>query len=494
MSTFLQFNCLIHDKIAKKAIDNYIGILQEAFEQYQNLWENYLKLQEKYEQCNVRSSFRMMVDEPCTKTEDDLTPQRQLNNSSIAQEESVSLLELDTLNIASVNFKSNIGPDSLAHLKESPCKDTDDKSPSKSPVFSGKRQRIGGISVKKFAQLPTADLSICKNLAADMKTHSNSEKIPLECNQKLELSTSHHVETTFLSDGRRLKQSRLVFQPIKCTKKMTSLSVPKPASVVSKVEQESLEDISVAKASVTTESNVANTNETFEDVIEISPTQKNITFNKTTHRLRLKRKTLARQTKDPQNKYKCYEPVSNLPEITIDTVDFALCPSPKHVSIEVEDDKPLVENMTNTVINTPRNKVNVNSFSPVKMCSNAPIKKEDQLTVNIVQNSAEKKNNFTYEDDSFFLSTQLVLNKNDMDHFNLDDTENKPPIKKGLPIKNIITKICHCQRMNCRKERINVRGTGISTRDQIHQKDFGIQNFLRRQAHIGKIIREVLDP
>lgn len=463
MSAFLQFNCLIHNGTAKKAIDNYIRILQEAFEQYQNLWENYIKLQEKYEQSNEHSSFRVMVDEPCIKIKDELTTQ--LNNSSILQEESVSLLELDTLNVASVNLKSNIGTDSPVHLKESPYKDANNESPvspSKSPVFSRRCQRNSGISVKKFAQLPIA-ASIYNNLTSDMKTHSSSEKVPSECSQKLELSTSQHVETTFLPDGRRLKQSRLVFQPIKYNKKPISLSVPKPASIVSKVEQESIEDISVVKASVAMESNVANTNETFEDVIEISPTQKNIT-SKTTHRLRLKRKTLAKQTKNSSNKYKCYEPVSNLPEITIDNVDFALCPSPEHASIEMKDDKPSVENMTNTVVNTLKDKVNINSSSPIKMCSktNVQIIKEDQPIVNTVQNIAEKKNVFTYEDDSFFLPTQPALNKNNMDNFNFDDAENKPPVKKGSLIKNILSTrkeiVSEQLNMRCKADRAKLNG------------------------------------
>jgi len=40
MSTFLQFNCLIHDEVARKAIENYMGILQEAFQQYQSEYKH----------------------------------------------------------------------------------------------------------------------------------------------------------------------------------------------------------------------------------------------------------------------------------------------------------------------------------------------------------------------------------------------------------------------------------------------------------------------
>ncbi|KMQ97876.1 retinoblastoma-binding protein 8 [Lasius niger] len=329
--------------------------------------------------------------------------------------------------------------------------------------------------------------------ASDMKTHCSPEKVPSEYSQKLEISTSHHVETTFLPDGRKLKQSRLIFHPIKCNKKIISLSAHKRklASILPKVEQESIEDISAAKASTATESNVADTNETFddvieispmrrnimseimesniadtnetfEDVIEISPTQRNI-MSKVTHRLKLKRKTSAKETiKSSSSKY--HDPVSSVaPEIMIDTMDFALCPSPEHTSVAMKDDKPLVGNMTNTVVNALKDKVNVNNFSPVKMYNNVQIKKEDQSIVNKVQNIAEKKNVFTYEDESFYLPAKLALNKNDTDDFNLDDTENKPPVKKASLAKfDILSKrkevVSEQLNMRCKADRAKLSG------------------------------------
>ncbi|KAL6439429.1 hypothetical protein ACFW04_003931 [Cataglyphis niger] len=454
MSAFLQFNCLIHDEHARKAIESYVGILQEAFQQYQNLWENYIKLQKKYEQCNVHSSSQMKIDKPCTEIKDEPISQRQLNNSTITQEESISLLELDTFNIDSVNLKSNTGAKSPPRPRESPCKDTDIESPSKSPVFARKDLRTGGISVKKFVCSPEA-VSINNNLTSDMKTHCSSEKVSSKYNQKLEISTSQHVETTFLPNGKRLKQSRLVFHPIKCNEKIVSLSVQnKPASILPKVEQESIQDISIVKASVATENNAADINETFEDVIEISPTQRNIT-SKVTNRLRLKRKTFAKQTiKSSSSKYKDYDSVSSIaPKIMIDTIDFALCSSPEHTSIGMEDDKLLVGNMTNTVVNALKDKVNVSNLSPIKMCNeiNVQIKKEDQVITNKVQ-VAEKNNGFIYEDESFHLPDKLAVNKNDTNDFHLDDTENKPPVKKTS-----LTKFNVLQRKENISEQINMR-------------------------------------
>lgn len=412
------------------------------------------------------SSFQV-IDKPCTEIKDELlTPQRQLNDGIIAQEENASLLELDTLNVDSVNFKSNIGADSSLCSKESSCEDTDNESPSKSPVFSRKCPRIGGISVKKFARSPKA-ASIYNNLMSDMNIHNGSKKVPSKYNKKLEISTSQHVETTFLPDGRRLKQSRLVFHPIKCNEETESLNVQKhkPDSILPKIEQESIEDISVIKAFIATESNitdtneifddvtkisstqkditskimknnVADTNETFEDIIEISPTQRNITSNnKITHRLRLKRKTSA--IKNSSSKYKCHNPVSSIaPKIMIDAIDFALCSSPEHTLIEIEDDKLLVGNTSNTVVNTLKDKSNVSNLSPVKMCNetNVQIKKEDESIIK-VQNIAEKKNAFIYEDENFYLPAELVINKNDTNDFSLYDIENKPPGKKALLAK-----------------------------------------------------------
>ncbi|XP_070171326.1 uncharacterized protein [Polyergus mexicanus] len=418
MSAFLQFNCLIHDETARKAIESYVGILQEALQQYQNLWENYIKLQEKYEQCNVHSSSLVKIDKPYTEIKDEQTSQRQLNNSTITQEESISLLELDTLNVDSVNLKSNTEAESSSHPRESPCKDTDSESVSRSPVFSRTCLKTGGISVKKFARSPKLVLE-CNNLTSDMKTHRSSEKVSSEYSQKLEINTSQHVETTFLPNGKRLKQSRLVFHPIKCNEKISVQKTSKSASILPKIEQESIEDISIVKTSATTENNATGINETFEDVIEISPTQRNIT-SKVTRRLRLKRKTFAKQT---------------------------IKSSSKHTSIEVEDDKSLDGNMTNTVVNALKDKVNVSNFSPIKMCSesNVQIKKEDRSITNKVQNIAEKNYAFIYEDENFYLPTKLAINKN--------DTENKPPVKKASLSKFDIL----LQRKENVSEQINMR-------------------------------------
>lgn len=405
------------------------------------------------------SSFQV-IDKPCTEIKDELlTPQRQLNDDIIAQEENISLLELDTLNVDSVNLKFNIEDNPSLCPKESPCEDIGNESPSKSPVFSRKCPRIGGISVKKFARSPKAAL-ICNNLTSDMNIHCDSKKVLSKFNKKLEISTSQHVETTFLADGRRLKQSRLVFHPIKCNEKTESLNVQKhkPNSRLPKIKQKSIEDISLTKAFITTESditdtneifdvtkispmqknitskimknNVAETNESFEDIIEISPTQRNVT-SKITHRLRLKRKTSA--IKSSLNKHKRHNPVSNVvPKIMIDNIDFALCSSPEHTPIEIEDNKLLVENTTNTVVNTLKDKNNVSNLSPVKICNetNIQIKKENESIIKI-QNIAEKKNAFIHKDENFCLPAEIAINKNNIDDFNLYDIENKPPGKKA---------------------------------------------------------------
>ncbi|KAL6439431.1 hypothetical protein ACFW04_003931 [Cataglyphis niger] len=87
------------------------------------------------------------------------------------------------------------------------------------------------------------------------------------------------------------------------------------------------------------------------------------------------------------------------------------------------------------------------------MCNeiNVQIKKEDQVITNKVQ-VAEKNNGFIYEDESFHLPDKLAVNKNDTNDFHLDDTENKPPVKKTS-----LTKFNVLQRKENISEQINMR-------------------------------------
>ncbi|XP_077257706.1 uncharacterized protein LOC143894903 [Temnothorax americanus] len=102
------------------------------------------------------------------------------------------------------------------------------------------------------------------------------------------------------------------------------------------------------------------------------------------------------------------------------------CPSPKHISTQMEGDKSLI----NTAVNTLKDKSNI--------------------SCNI--------NDFACEDETFYLPAEQVANINDM-----DDTENKLPEKKMLLNKfnvrskrKIITKNLN---MRCKADRAKVKGS-----------------------------------
>ncbi|XP_071574115.1 uncharacterized protein [Temnothorax nylanderi] len=104
----------------------------------------------------------------------------------------------------------------------------------------------------------------------------------------------------------------------------------------------------------------------------------------------------------------------------------------------MEDDKSL---MNTAVINTLKDNINISCLSPIKVHNKTDIQikktikaqKENELLINKVKKDKLIKNinDFACEDETFYLPAEQAANiNNDMDNFNLDDTENKPPKKK----------------------------------------------------------------
>jgi len=375
------------------------------------------------------SSSRVTIDTPCTEIKDETTFQ-QLNNANVQKNNSFPLLELDTLN--SINSDVETSPSDAC---ESLYRDIDGNNLPESPVFSKTFLRTDDNPTKKFIRSPK---TVCNdNSTSDMKTHHSIEKVSSKYNHKLKINTTHHVETTFLPDGKRLKQSRLAFCPVKSNEKMVSSSSVdkhKPTNISHNVKQNFIEEIAVANAIANATVNENDENDTTnniseisEDVIEISPTQRNIT-SKVKQCLKLKRKIPTKhiiKLSPSKNKW----PDSPVPEI-ID-IDFRLYASPKHTFTQMEDDKSLM----NTAVNTLKDNINISYLSPIKMHNKTSVQikksikvqKEDQL-LNKIRNL--KNSDFAYEDETLHLP--ITVNRNDIDNLNLDDTENKPPEKKML--------------------------------------------------------------
>ncbi|EGI60358.1 PREDICTED: DNA endonuclease RBBP8-like [Acromyrmex echinatior] len=465
MSVILQFNCLTQNETARKAMESYVEILQKAFEHYQNLWEDYIQLQEKYKQCNaLHSSSQVTID---TKIKNEaISQQSQQSNNADGQENSStpSCIPLLRLVTNSNDFNPDTEP-SLSDTTEFLHKDTNENNRPESPIFSKMYPKTGAKSAKKLR----LSKILCSDSTSDMKTH-HGEKVSSKYNHKLEISTTRHVETTFLPDGKRLKQSRLAFHPVKSkenTVLASSVDKCKPASRLY-IEQNFTEKISTENTSIfstaSTEKDATNNStEISEDVIEVSP-QRNIT-SKVKRRLKLKRKNPARciiKNSPNKNKYFNHRPgLSVVPEI----INVDLCPSPKYTSTQIDDDKSL----TNTTVNTLKDKVSTNYLSPIKMDNktNVQIKKsieaqkEDLL---LIQNFNNIKD-LAYEDEFFDLP--IATKKNDMDNLKdetrSEDSENKPPEKKMLLNKfNVFPKrkadVSKQLNMRCKADREKLNG------------------------------------
>jgi len=372
------------------------------------------------------------TDEPCPKKKK-LTLRRDINDCiSVQRNDTVPLLELDTLNMSSTDFN----PDTCigaSNSNEFQFKDNDNNLP-KSPVFSRSRLRINSTSAKKSLDLLSKTIKHNKQ-TLDTRHHHNVETISQKRGNKLEISTAHHVETTFLPDGKKLKQSRLVFHPTKHEQKISPLNV-KSVDTSIKVKADLAKDISTTKTSITMGNNILKINETLEDVIEISPTQRNIK-SKVKHYLKLKRKAPVKQMKkNSPAKNKCH---NITPILAIEEIDF-VSPS-KHIPVVMEEDTAVIaDSITTSVL---KDKTNMIDSSPIKLFDKMNIQitksieaqEEKQSLINKSQNITLNVKNPVYENETFYLPAEQAANKSDANDFNLNDTEIEPPAKKILSDK-----------------------------------------------------------
>jgi hypothetical protein len=367
------------------------------------------------------------TDEPCPKKKK-LTLQRDVNDStSVQKNDIIPLLELDTLNTSYTDLVNSDIWIGASNSNESQLKDNDNNLP-KSPVFSRSRLRINSTSAKKSLQL-SKTIKRKNKETSDIRTHHNVETISQKPDNKLKISTTHHVETTFLPDGKKLKQSRLVFHPTKHEQKISPLNV-KSIDTSIRIKPDLTKEMSTTK-SVTVGSNILKINETLEDVIEISPTQRNIK-SKVKHYLKLKRKAPVKQMKkNSPAKNKCHKAA---PTLVIEEIDF-LSPS-KHIPVMMEEDgATIVDSITTNVL---KDKTNVIDSSPIKLFDKIDIQitksieaqEKKQSVIDKPQNITLNVNNPAYEDETFYLPAEQAANKSDANDFNLNDTEIQPPVKK----------------------------------------------------------------
>lgn len=374
------------------------------------------------------SPSQITIVEPCIKTKDELKVESQLNNIITQTSSDNSLLELNSLYIDTQKIFEDDMEDDLANLSA----DFLDDSQSKSPVFSKTHSKTNSTFAKMVMRSPEA-VSVCSKSTADTEIFHN-EKVLSKCKRKLEISTTYHVETTFLPSGKKLKQSRLMFHPIKHDKEkipLLDVNELKSAGTIQKEKQNLTSDI---KELITIEDNATGANETFEDVIEIGPTQSDI-HSKSKHCLKLKRKVPGQTITNSLDKNKYHSLKSNFATKTAtNDIGLDLDPLPIFTSAQIINESPVKESK---IVGALKHNTNTNNFLLTHKSSKANVKStksidnqgKGQIAKYDVQNIFQ---NLSDEDETFYLPAEQTANKNETDDFTLNDTENKPPAKNTL--------------------------------------------------------------
>ncbi|XP_014479425.1 PREDICTED: uncharacterized protein LOC106746849 isoform X3 [Dinoponera quadriceps] len=396
MSVSLQLNYATQNETARKAVKSYVGFLEKAFEQYRDLWEDYIKLQEKHEQCSVRSPFQMTIDNSSVKTEDELTIQKQLNNRVVLPESNVSLLEMDSSDL-------DAGGQKFPHIdtENKPVNLSDDFldcSPPKSPVFSRTYPKANGTFAKRFVRSPEAAASSSvrsEATSADRKMHHTSvAKTPVIT----EDDTARTNETWF-EDAMEISPTQKDVQTSK-SRHCLKLKRKVPKQTVNNSPDKNKHhhlgpDFANAKAEVgDTDFNLSLSPErTSAEVIYDKSVAKNSdrTVQVFKHNVNAYNLSLTRKYNKADGKN----------------------------TMSIDDER-----------------------------------KDQGIVKDEVQNISENSGDL-YEDEVLYLSAERTANKNDTDNFNLDDTENKPPAKK-LSKKTIKSLIWSTKKENV-SERLNAR-------------------------------------
>ncbi|XP_076626774.1 uncharacterized protein LOC143344525 isoform X2 [Colletes latitarsis] len=236
-SDVLQFNCSIENEVARKAAKNFAGMLGKAFENYKKLWIEYLKLRKYCEDANIKIPFQLLESESDNK--DIVT----LSQTHACCEKSPNKLghTSESTNQSDSDIMSYL-EDSISNDNKSTVKHTEEKL-LRSPILvksrskSKKTSAMHGhfilddsgenspyIPIKENIFIPTNDchedsdnVSVEHNKNQYSFIGNNSDRI--ECtpiskgHRKLGISNLYNVDTTLLQNGKKLKQSRLMFLP-----------------------------------------------------------------------------------------------------------------------------------------------------------------------------------------------------------------------------------------------------------------------------------------
>ncbi|XP_043254064.1 uncharacterized protein LOC122398358 isoform X2 [Colletes gigas] len=248
-SDVLQFNCSIENEVARKAAKNFAGMLGKAFENYKKLWNEYLKLRKYCEDANIKIPFQLLESESDNKDIVTLSQTHAYCEKSPNKlgHTSENATKFTAANDESVTNRFNSDTmssldDSVSSDNKSTAKHTEEKL-LRSPILvksrskSKKTNATHGhfilddsgdhspcIPIKENIFISTND---CHEDSANVSVEHKENQYPfmgnnsdrIECtpiskgHRKLGISNLYNVDTILLQNGKKLKQSKLVFLP-----------------------------------------------------------------------------------------------------------------------------------------------------------------------------------------------------------------------------------------------------------------------------------------
>ncbi|XP_026295428.1 uncharacterized protein LOC113218639 [Apis mellifera] len=236
LSDVLQFDCFVDNEIARNATKNFAGMLGKAFEQYKiklldlnirhliftELWSEYLKLRKHCEDADFKIPFQFTA----------------LNTSKVSENKKIF-----TSLYNNVYTNSNSDIDASLNDKFIDKQISEEKS-LQSPILIKKRSKskktnitdnnfilenfeinetYPNIPIKENISILTVagnnfreDAIFEKSQKNKILINENNDEIkctPNKISQKLRINTLYNVDTTLLQNGKKLRQSKLMFLP-----------------------------------------------------------------------------------------------------------------------------------------------------------------------------------------------------------------------------------------------------------------------------------------
>ncbi|XP_054008873.1 DNA endonuclease RBBP8-like [Hylaeus anthracinus] len=496
-SDVLQFTCSVENEFARNATKNFAGMLGKIFEDYQKLWNAYLKLLKHCEDAGIKIPCQLLESE--SDNSDVITlpqPYVRCKESLNKDESQMSLETTKTFTPLRESVMNPSNSDIMTNIEDSISSDKsteeqmDENSLLRSPILAKKRCKSKKISttqnylilddsetdspcitMKENIFISANDSHKCiPKVLVEFKenecslTENNNDKIectPLsKMSRKLGVSTLYNVDTTLLQNGKKLKQTKLMFLPNNAiSEKREPLKTLRP------------------HISPTTKKNKTNGSKDFsgltlvdEEVIQVSPA-KHAKSNLKMKSLKLMKRSPTKfieacNTFSKLNNDKTSD--TKLPTRKLDEISLSQCPSPACAS--TQKDEPCLISMSNTTTSLYKKSIGNDCIRPSSLSSmtsansehlfpqsfkysSTPVQETKQLQMTENGNQVQKRkfsetvkqinysNSSVYNDETFFLLGECIKKEPISQTAEMQNTKDKtfentlrdsPPAKRSL--------------------------------------------------------------